>query len=159
VDCGFRYTVGTTDTVQVSPTLGVPVNSVYVTLIFVVLLSLINLGSSVAYTQVVSLGVASMLTSYLISIGCVTLKRIRGEPLLPSKFDLGKWGLAINIISVVFLLFLWVFTFFPVQPSPTVVDMNWASLGYGCVVIFAVVYYITHGRHVYVGPVEYVRKG
>jgi choline transport protein len=151
--------VQTTDTVQVSPTLGVPVNSVYVTLIFVILLSLVNLGSSVAYTQVVSLGVASMLTSYFISIGCVTLKRIRGEPLLPSKFDLGQWGLAINIISVVFLLFLWVFTFFPTAPNRTVESMNWASLGYGCVLMFAIVYYVTHGRHVYVGPVEYVRKG
>jgi choline transport protein len=129
------------------------------TLLFVVLLSLINLGSSVAYMQVISLGVASMLTSYLISIGCVTLKRLRGEPLLPSKFDLGKWGLLINLIAVVFLVFCWVFTFFPVGPHPTVVDMNWASLGYGCVLIFAVVYYIFRGRHVYVGPVEYVRRG
>jgi amino acid transporter len=124
-----------------------------------VLLSLINLGSSVAFMQVISLGVASMLTSYIISIGCVLLKRIRGEPLLPSKFDLGKAGLVINAIAVIFLFFCWVFTFFPVGPHPTVVDMNWASLGYGCVLIFAVVYYIFRGRHVYVGPVEYVRKG
>jgi choline transport protein len=128
------------------------------TLLFVVLLSLINLGSSVAYMQVISLGVASMLTSYLISISCVTLKRLRGEPLLPSKFDLGRLGLPINIVAVMFLLFCWVFTFFPVTPHPTVADMNWASLGYGCVLIFAVVYYVLHGRHVYVGPVAYVRK-
>jgi choline transport protein len=129
------------------------------TLLFVVLLSLINLGSSVAYMQVISLGVASMLTSYLISIGCVTLKRLRGEPLLPSKFDFGRWGLPINLIAVMFLAFCWVFTFFPVGPHPTVVDMNWASLGYGFVLIFAVVYYIVQGRHVYVGPVEYARRG
>jgi choline transport protein len=129
------------------------------TLTFVVLLSLINLGSSVAYMQVISLGVASMLTSYLISIGCVALKRIRGEPLLPSKFDLGKWGLPINLIALMFLFFFWMFTFFPVGPHPKMVDMNWASLGYGCVLIFAVVYYVIRGRHVYTGPVEYVRRG
>jgi choline transport protein len=144
---------------QVSPTLEVPVNSVYMTLLFVVLLSLINLGSSVAYMQVISLGVASMLTSYIISISCVMLKRIRGEPLLPSKFDLGRLGLLVNIIAVMFLVFCWVFTFFPVGPRPTVVDMNWASMGYGCVLIFAVIYYVFRGRHRYVGPVEYVRKG
>jgi choline transport protein len=122
------------------------------------LLSLINLGSSVAFMQVVSLGVASMLTSYIISISCVALKRIRGEQLLPSKFDLGRWGLPVNIISVVFLAFLWVFCFFPVQPRPGVAEMNWAVLGYGSVIIFALVYYIFRGRHRYVGPVEYVRK-
>ncbi len=109
--------------------------------------------------QVISLGVAAMLTSYLISIGCVALKRLRGEPLLPSKFSLGKMGLPINIIAVVFLLFLWVFAFFPTAPQPVVADMNWAVLGYGSVLIFALVYYICRGRHVYVGPVEYIRKG
>jgi choline transport protein len=36
--------------------------------------------------------------------------------------------------------------------------MNWAVLGYGSVIIFALVYYIFRGRHRYVGPVEYVRK-
>ena len=75
------------------------------TLLFVVLLSLINIGSTVAFMQVISLAVAAMLTSYLISISCVTLKRLRGEPLLPSKFNLGKFGLAINIIAVLFLFF------------------------------------------------------
>lgn len=128
------------------------------TILFVLLLSLINLGSSVAFMQVISLGAAAMLTSYLISIGCVALKRIRGEPLLPSKFNLGKFGLPINIIAVLFLFFLWVFTFFPTAPNPKVADMNWTVLGYGVVLIFALVYYVLHGRHVYAGPVEYVHK-
>jgi choline transport protein len=65
-------------------------------------------------------------------------------------------GLPINIVAVLFLLFVWVFTFFPVGPRPTVVDMNWASLGYGCVLICAVVYYVLLGRHVFIGPAEYV---
>jgi choline transport protein len=124
------------------------------TLLFVVVLSLINIGSTVAFMQVISLGVASMLTSYLITIGCVTLRRLRGEPLLRSKFNLGRIGL-----PVVFLLFLWVFTFFPIGPRPTVVDMNWASLGYGSVLVFAMVYYFLRGRRVYAVPVAYVRKG
>jgi choline transport protein len=143
---------------QVSKKSEVPVNSVYMTIVFVTLLSFINLGSSVAFMQVISLGVAAMLTSYLITISCVTLKRIRGEPLLPSKFDLGRWGLPINVIAVLFLLFSWIFCFFPIGPRPTVVDMNWAVLGYGMVLIFAVTYYVFRGRFAYVGPVKYVRK-
>ncbi|KAI8943864.1 hypothetical protein NX059_001836 [Plenodomus lindquistii] len=143
---------------KVHPRLEVPVNSVYMTLFFVLLLSLINLGSEVAFMQVISLGVAAMLTSYMISICCVALKRIRGEPLLPSKFNLGRAGLFINIVAIVFLFFCWIFTFFPVQPHPNVAEMNWASLGYGVVLIFALIYYMVRGRHVYVGPVEYTRK-
>jgi choline transport protein len=128
------------------------------TIVFVTLLSFVNLGSSVAFMQVISLGVAAMLTTYLITISCVMLKRIRGEPLLPSKFDLGKWGLPINVIAVLFLLFSWLFCFFPIGPRPTVMDMNWAVLGYGIVLIFAAVYYVVRGRFAYVGPVNYVRK-
>jgi len=126
---------------------------------FVFLLSMINLGSTVAFTQVLSLGVSAMLTTYMISIFCVTLKRIRGEPLLPSKFNLGRWGLTINIVSLVFLLFLFIFAFFPPAPNPTPESMNWAVMTYGAVVIFAIIYYAIRGRHAYVGPVEYVRKG
>jgi choline transport protein len=143
---------------QVSEKREVPVNSVYMTIVFVTLLSFINLGSSVAFMQVISLGVAAMLTSYFITISCVTLKRIRGEPLLPSKFDLGRWGLPVNIVAVLFLLFSWIFCFFPIGPRPTVVDMNWAVLGYGLVLIFAVAYYVARGHLMYVGPVKYVRK-
>jgi choline transport protein len=113
----------------------------------------------VAFMQVISLGVASMITSYLISISCVALKRIRGEQLLPSKFNLGRWGLPINIIAVIFLSFVWLFCFFPVAPNPAMADMNWAVLGYGSVIIFAVVYYVLRGRYRYIGPVEYVSRG
>lgn len=128
------------------------------TLVFVVILSFINLGSSVAFMQVISLGVAAMLTSYMLSISCITLKRVRGESLLPSKFNLGKFGLPINVIALLFLLFSWVFCFFPVGPHPTVVDMNWALLGYGLVLVFAGAYYMVRGKYTYVSPVTYVRK-
>lgn len=142
----------------VSPRFAIPVNAVYVTVAFVTVLSFVQLGSAIAYMQVVSLGTAAMITTYLISISCMTLKRIRGEPLLPSKFDLGKAGLAINIISLIFLLVLWIFAFWPTAPNPTVDTMNWAVLGYGIVITFASVYYFVRGRHTYAGPVEYVRK-
>ncbi|KAJ4294247.1 hypothetical protein N0V90_007937 [Kalmusia sp. IMI 367209] len=143
---------------KVSPRFEIPVNAVYVTVVFVTILSLVQLGSSVAYMQIVSLGTASMITTYIISISCMTLKRLRGEPLLPSKFDLGKAGLPINVIALIFLIYIWIFAFFPTSPHPTVDTMNWAVLGYGIVIIFAAVYYFIRGRHTYAGPVEYVRK-
>ncbi|KAK7179191.1 hypothetical protein DPSP01_012091 [Paraphaeosphaeria sporulosa] len=142
----------------ISPRFEIPINAVYVTVAFVTILSLVQLGSSVAYMQIVSLGAASMITTYMISISCIALKRIRGEPLLPSKFDLGKAGLAINIVALIFLVVLWIFAFWPTSPNPTVETMNWAILGYGIVIIFSSAYYFIRGRHTYAGPVEYVRK-
>ena len=87
------------------------------------------------------------------------VKRIRNEPLLPSKFNLGKTGgLALNIFAEIFLLFAFVLTFFPGDVNPTPAEMNWAILVYGATIIGALLYYFFKGRHVYDGPVEYVRK-
>lgn len=57
-----------------------------------------------------------------------------------------------------FLVFAFIFAFFPGNPDPTVAQMNWACLMFGGVMIFAVLHYYIQARHVYDGPVEYVRK-
>lgn len=128
------------------------------TLIISSLLALINIGSRAAYNNITSLGVNALLSSYIISISCVALKRWRKEPLLPRRFDLGRYGFAINMFSVGFLILVWVMCFFPASPHPTSAEMNWSVMIYGVVVIFALVYYAIQDRKVYAGPVEYIRK-
>ncbi|KAK0666599.1 putative amino-acid permease [Cercophora samala] len=142
----------------VHPRWGLPLNALGASYVFAVLLSLINIGSTVAFNILTSLGVGALISSYAISVGCMALKRIRNEPLLRRSFDLGRMGLAINLFSVLFLLFTLIMTFFPPVPKPTPEMMNWNILVYGTVVFFSVGYYIVRGRFRYAGPVEYVRK-
>lgn len=85
-------------------------------------------------------------------------KRLRGEPLLPSRFDFGKAGIAVNAIALYYLVVAVVFIAFPSVPNPTPIDMNWSSLIFGSSVIFAMGYYCFFGRYNYRSPVEYVRK-
>lgn len=66
--------------------------------------------------------------------------------------------MAVNIASEAFLIFAFVFAFFPMSPNPSADVMNWNILIYGVVVVGSVLYYFLRGRHRYVGPVEYVRK-
>ena len=68
-----------------------------VSLIFGVLLSLINIGSTAALNAILAVDLAALLCSYSLSIGCLLLKRFRGEALPPRKWSLGKWGAPINI--------------------------------------------------------------
>jgi choline transport protein len=98
------------------------------------------------------------MASYIMSIGCIGLKRVRGEPLLPSSFSLGRAGLPLNIVSLVFLLFVFFFSFWPVGRDPSPVSMNWSCLIFAVAMLGSLVYYWARGRNVYVGPVEYVRK-
>ncbi|KAF2668448.1 amino acid transporter [Microthyrium microscopicum] len=136
----------------------IPLNAVVLTLVVSALLALINIGSSTAYNNITSLGLGALLSSYLISIGCVTLKRWRNEKLLPRRFDLGRWGFTINIMSLLFLLFVFIMCFFPATPLPAPASMNWAILIYGVVMLFSLGFFWLKGRHVYHGPVEYLRR-
>ncbi|KAK3723476.1 hypothetical protein LTR37_001728 [Vermiconidia calcicola] len=142
---------------KVRPDSGVPVNSVYVTLTFAALLALIIIGSPAAFNIILSVSATGLFTSYITCIGCVLIKRIRGEQFPASKFRLGHWGYFANITAICFLALAFVFLFFPAIPHPDPASMNWAILIYGFAVLFAIGYYWVKGRKEYDGPVHYVR--
>ncbi|RKK78271.1 hypothetical protein BFJ71_g16530 [Fusarium oxysporum] len=85
-------------------------------------------------------------------------RRSTNSPLLKSKFSLGRWGLAVNIVSEAFLIIIFVLAFMPGNPNPSPSEMNWSILIYGAVAVFSVGYYLFRGTHRYEGPVAYVRK-
>jgi choline transport protein len=110
-----------------------------------------------AVNAIVSLTVGAILSSYIISISCVALRKTRRQHLPPFRWSLGSAGLFYNIAAVVFLLVIYVFTSFPLANNPTASGMNWSSLVYGVIVLFAVVYFFVHGRKEYDGPVVLVK--
>lgn len=91
------------------PKWNVPFNAVYVTSVVVVLLSLIVLGSELAFNIIVSLSLLGLLSTYMISIGCVLLRRIKGEALPPARWSLGRYGLAINAFAFLYSAFIIIF--------------------------------------------------
>tara|TARA_R110002003_G_scaffold805_9_gene21506 strand:+ start:6059 stop:6454 length:396 start_codon:yes stop_codon:yes gene_type:complete len=128
------------------------------TLFFTTLLCLIIIGSTIAFNVITSLGQVGLISSYLIAIGCIFAKRLRGETLLPSRFSLGRAGIVVNGIALSFLSVAFVFCFFPGGPNPTPEGMNWSCLIFGFILSFSLVYYHIYGKHSYVGPVEYVKR-
>lgn len=135
-----------------------PIPALLITFILSSLLSLINIGSAAALNSITSLGSVAMLSSYICSIGCIAWRRFTKSPLPDSKFKLGRFGLLINAIALMFLLVMFVLCFFPLVPNPSPASMNWNILIYGAVITFSLIYFAFSGRHSYVGPIEYVRK-
>ncbi|OAA81607.1 Amino acid/polyamine transporter I [Akanthomyces lecanii RCEF 1005] len=135
----------------------VPINSILTTFLITSLLSLINIGSTAALNSITSLATTSILSSYIVSIGCMIWRRWTNSPLLSSKFSLGRWGLAVNIASEAFLVVIFILAFMPPNPNPSAEEMNWNIVIYGGIAIFSVIYYLFRGRHQYEGPVVYVR--
>lgn len=143
----------------VRPGYDIPMNAVLTSYVFAMLLSLINLGSAAAFNIITSLATGALLCSYIVSITCIIIKRIRGEPLLPRRWDLGRLGLPMNIIAVLFLTLIFVLSFFPQSPADlTAATMNFNVVIFAGVFLIAGVYVVVHGKKVYTGPVAYVRK-
>ena len=65
-------------------------------------MSLINLGSKVAFEAMISLATVALMSTYITSIGCVLLKRLRGETLPSARWSLGRCGLAVNAMALVY---------------------------------------------------------
>ena len=144
---------------KVTPGWNIPLNAVMISLFVTICLSLINIGSTVALNAILSLTTASLLTSYMVCIGCVLLRRIRGQELPPRRWSLGKGGMFINIGALCFLAPVYVFSFFPLIKEVDATTMNWSCVIYGGVIIFANIYYVIFGRHQYTPPLSRVDRG
>jgi amino acid transporter len=129
-----------------------------VSLVVTILLSMVNLGSQVALNAVTSLTITSLLSAYIVSIACVFLKRVRGEPLPHHRWSLGRYGMAVNFGALAFLCPMFVFAFFPLSTDVTVETMNWSVAMYVGIVGSASIYYFVRGKHHFIPPVALVHR-
>jgi choline transport protein len=134
----------------------IPFNAVYLMSIAAALLSLIEIGSDTAFNVLVSLSTLGIMSTYLISIGCVLLKRIRGEQLPFARWSLGGYGMYINAFAVLYSLFIVVLCCFPLNLPVDAASANWAPLIWVGVIIISAIVYIVHGRQKYTPPVNFV---
>jgi amino acid transporter len=143
---------------RIQPNWNIPLNAVLISLSVTTLLSLINIGSTAALNAILALTSVSLLTSYIIVIGVVLLKRLRHEPLPHARWSLGKYGGVVNVLALCYLFAIYVFAFFPAVVSPSPVEMNYAIVIFGGIILFAVVYYFIYGRKQYIPPVALVKR-
>lgn len=136
------------------------------------MLALINIGSSVALDDVLSMAVSGSYLSYLMVSVLLFYRRIRGEIGLfdDSENDVynvpgaklvwgpfhcpGIWGISVNAFAIIYNIIVVFFSFWPSTVNPTVEEMNWSVLGIGGSSILAIIYYFVRARHTYTGPIK-----
>ncbi|KAF2248464.1 GABA permease-like protein [Trematosphaeria pertusa] len=142
---------------KVDPKLHVPANAVTVTCIITVALSLINIGSDVAFNAIISLNVVSLMITYVFSIGAVLYRRIYHPELLPRcRWSLGRWGVPINTFGLLYALHAFFWSFWPNATPVTKEDFNWAVVMFVGVGVLCMMDYVVRGRKQYKGPVVLV---
>lgn len=142
---------------QVHDRFNVPVIAVVICFFFVILLSLITLGSYVAFNAIISLQLISLFATYEVAIGTLIYRRLYGPPLPEHRWSLGRWGLSINIFSFVYGLFAMAFIVLPGSPGFDADTFNWGPVMFSGVMILALLYFFLGGRKSYAGPVRIVK--
>ncbi|KAL3420001.1 amino acid transporter [Phlyctema vagabunda] len=144
---------------RIDPKLHLPVNSILANAGFIVAISLINLGSDVAFDAIVSLNLVSLMATYMICIGCVLFRRLRHPASLPkSQFSLGRMGVPINIAALLYSSFAFFWCFWPSSTPITLGNYNWGSLMFVIVTVVALADYIFRAKKVFRGPVAMTRS-
>lgn len=143
---------------KVNPRTGSPLNSLLVVFFFVVLISLIGLGSTVAFNAIVSLQIMALAGTYEVSIICLIWRRLRGKPLPSCPWTLGRLGLPMNIAGAVYGLYLLVYSAMPGVYPVTAADFNWAPVIFGGVMILSLLCYFVWARRAYQGLVVHVSQ-
>ena len=118
------------------------------------LLSFIYIGSSTAFNAIISLTAIGLHISYILPIAFIMLRKIRGPPLAFGPFELGKWGIPINLFSLVYLFFVVIWMPFPTELPVTGMNMNYAGPILLAVIIGAVVDWFISGRKRFDFPVS-----
>ena len=68
-------------------------------------------------------------------------------------FRLGRFGVPITIIAILYSLLGAFFSMWPTVKNPSIQEMNYCVLVYGGVMLFSMLFWLVYGRHHYTGPV------
>ncbi|CAI7578757.1 unnamed protein product [Penicillium manginii] len=147
----------------------VPVYSIILSACVACLLALINIGSSVAFNDLVAMSISGLYLSYMTVAGLLLYRRCTGEissddgsaqtvntagaKLVWGPFHIpGIWGVLVNIFALIYMSIAIFFSFWPPSWLVTVDSMNFSVVGTVGVVLLSLIYYFVRARHIYDGP-------
>ncbi|KAK4904517.1 hypothetical protein LTR49_026037 [Elasticomyces elasticus] len=104
----------------------IPLNAILFSLSMLVVIAVINIGSTAALNTIFSLLTGATAFSYALSISCLVIKRLGGEPLPLARFSMGRFSVLVNMFAVACIVV--VASFFPVVSTVSAASMNWACL-------------------------------
>lgn len=127
-----------------------PIVNVFFVFILDSLLLLLQLASTTAFSNIISISVLGFQISYLMPIffRCTVARRT----FVPGKFNLGRFGPPIAIISSIWLFITSIIMFLPAEYPVTKDNMNYAVVIIGGLAILVTIYWVVSARHWFVGP-------
>ncbi|KAG7891769.1 hypothetical protein KL936_001712 [Ogataea polymorpha] len=140
---------------NVDKTTGVPLRCLWMITLINSLLTLINLGSSIAMNAIFSVCAIATDWSYVLVIFFFMVNSEK-MGVSPGPFNLGKFAKPIMFYACVWTVFVSVVFVFPNYMPVTKENMNYTVLMMGAVLLFSLVWYALDAKRWYKGPVANV---
>ena len=121
------------------------------------MISLIVIGSPVAFNAVVSFCSLTSFCSYLIPIALLLRHRLVDKNVSYGPWNLGRFGVPVNIAALCFGLMWMVFLPFPLNMPLTWSNMNYAAPVLGVLLLAATVHWFFWGKKHFRGPIVAVQ--
>ncbi|PQP96643.1 amino-acid permease BAT1 isoform X2 [Prunus yedoensis var. nudiflora] len=129
----------------------VPVNAVWLSALVSFCMALTSLGSLVAFNAMVSIATIGLYIAYALPIFLrVTLSR---KSFVPGPFNLGRYGVLVGWISVLWVATISVFFSLPVAYPITIETLNYTPVAVGGLLLAIVLAWILRARHWFKGPI------
>ncbi|CAI7677715.1 unnamed protein product [Penicillium pancosmium] len=125
----------------------VPIRAVWLPVVIVMCLACLNIADTAAFQAFVALGSIGLFVSYFIAIACMVHNRFQAQDRAPlGEWNMGIWGLPVNIFALVYTAWVTVWLAFPSYLPVTGENMNYASPIFGATTLFALGYWFVKGR-------------
>lgn len=103
----------------------------------------------------VSLVVSTYYSTYFNAIGLLTWRKLKGTAPAPGPWTIGKTpSLVVNVLTLVYITIVFIFSFFPLAIPVDLTTMNWAVVLYfGFLLIGVAAYFIKGNKFVEPKPI------
>ncbi|KAK7223078.1 hypothetical protein V2G26_011081 [Clonostachys chloroleuca] len=135
----------------IHPVAEVPVNAILLSASFISIYGLLFLGSSTAFSAMVSAAIIFVQTSIVLP-QAVLLFRGRDQVLPPRYMNLGKFGVVVNALAVSWVVFLNVIYCFPTRMPVSGKNMNYVSIVCVGMMAFILLLWFTTKKKTFMGP-------
>ncbi|XP_050273816.1 amino-acid permease BAT1 homolog [Quercus robur] len=129
----------------------VPINAVWLSAFISFCMALTSLGSTVAFQAMVSIATIGLYIAYALPIFFrVTLAR---KSFIPGPFNLGRYGILVGWIAVLWVATISVLFSLPVSYPITNETLNYTPVAVGCLFILVIASWVFSARHWFRGPI------
>ncbi|KAI9731548.1 MAG: hypothetical protein M1834_004668 [Cirrosporium novae-zelandiae] len=131
----------------------IPVYAICLTVIVQMAFNSIYFGTTTGFETIISLATFGFFLSYAIPLLARILSYMTGHfKVIPGPYSLGFWGLPLNIVGFLYLVFTSITFNFPTVYPVDRENMNYTCAAVGIIMLISAVTWVVDGRKNFTGP-------